>query len=101
MKALDRARPAATAAAALATMCAASTLVPLFDSARWAVPVLATIAAMALTGAIARAAKVPAPLQPLLQLAVLLTLLTIQFAQPEAALGFLPGPVALEQLQVF
>lgn len=101
MSALDRARPAATAAAALATLCAATTLVPLYDSARWVLPVLATVAAMALTGALTRAAKVPAPVQPLVQLAVLVTVLTIQFARPEAALGFLPGPVAIETLQAF
>ncbi|TEX50838.1 MAG: hypothetical protein B7C55_08720 [Actinomycetales bacterium mxb001] len=101
MTALDRARPAATAAAALATLCAATTLVPLYDSARWVIPVVGTVAAMALTGAIARALRAPAPAQPIVQLAVLLTILTILFAQPAAAFGFLPGPVALEALQAF
>lgn len=101
MTALERARPAATAAAALATLCAATTLVPLYDSARWVVPVVLSVAAVAFTGALARAARVPAPFQPILQLGVLLTILTILYAQPEAALGFLPGPVALEQLQAF
>ena len=101
MSALDRARPAATAAAALATLCAATTLVPLFDSAQWVIPVVGTIVAMALTGALGRAVRVPAPLQPILQVAVLLTILTVLFVQPAAALGFLPGPVALEALQAF
>lgn len=101
MNAIERARPAATAAAALATLCAATTLVPLYDSARWVVPVILTVAAVAFAGAVARAVRLPAPLQPIVQLVVLLTILTILYAQPEAALGFLPGPAALEQLQAF
>ena len=101
MNAIERARPAATAAAALATLCAATTLVPLYDSARWVVPVILTVAAVALAGAVARAVRLPAPVQPIVQLVVLLTILTILYAQPEAALGFLPGPAALEQLQAF
>lgn len=99
MKALVRAQPALTAAAAFATVCAALALVPLFDSGRWVVPVLLITAVMALTGAVSRAVRLPAPLQPLVQLAVLATCLTVTFARPAAAFGFLPGPVALGELQ--
>jgi transglutaminase-like putative cysteine protease len=97
--ALARIRPAATVAAAVATLTASLSVVPLFDSGRWIVPTALAVIAMALTGAFSRAVSLPAPLQPILQVIVLLTLLTVMFAQPAAAFGFLPGPVALGELQ--
>ncbi len=97
--ALLRIRPAATIAAAIATMTASLSVVPVFDSARWFVPTALAIITMALVGAASRAVSLPAPLQPVLQLIVLLTLLTVMFAQPAAALGIFPGPVALGELQ--
>lgn len=97
--ALARIRPGATIAAAVATMTASLSVVPLFDSGRWIVPTALAIIAMAVTGALSRAVALPAPLQPILQLLVLLTLLTVMFVQPAAAFGFLPGPVALGELQ--
>lgn len=97
--ALLRIRPAATIAAAIATMTASLSVVPLFDSARWIVPTALAIITMALVGAASRAVSLPAPLQPVLQVIVLLTLLTVMFAQPAAALGIFPGPVALGELQ--
>ena len=96
---LARARPGATAAAALATVAAGVTLLPLFESLAWVGPTLLAVAAMAATGMLGRAISLPLPLQPILQLLVLLTLLTVMFAQPAATLGFLPGPTALEELQ--
>ena len=97
--ALTRIRPAATIAAALATMTASLSVVPLFDSGRWIVPTALAIMAMAVVGAFSRAVALPAPLQPVLQVLALLTLLTVMFAQPAAALGIFPGPVALGELQ--
>lgn len=94
-----RARPVATATAAFATLCATTTVIPLFDSARWIPPVLVAIALVALLGALSRAIGLPAALQPLLQLEGLLIWLTLLFARPEAALGIIPGPVALGTLQ--
>lgn len=96
---LERIRPLATAAAALATVTATMSVLPLFDSGRWIMPTLAGILAMALTGAAARAVSLPPPLQPILQLIVLLTVLTVMFVQPAAALGIFPGPVAITELQ--
>ena len=96
---LDRARLPATAAAAVATLTACATVVPLFDSARWVLPTLIAVLVIAATGALARAVALPAALQPLLQLLVLLTLLTITFVQPSATWGLLPGPDAIEALQ--
>ena len=97
--ALARIRPAATIAAAIATMTASLSVVPLFDSGRWIVPTALAILTMAVVGAFSRAVALPAPLQPILQLMALLTLLTVMFVQPAAALGIFPGPVALGELQ--
>jgi len=97
--AIARARPGATAAAAFATITAAASVIPLFSTLGWLGPTLLSILAMALAGMLARAVSLPLPLQPIFQLLVLLTLLTVMFARPEAAWGFLPGPVALEELQ--
>ena len=97
--ALTRMRPAATIAAAIATMTASLSVVPLFDSGRWIVPTALAIMTMAIVGAFSRAVALPAPLQPVLQVLTLLTLLTLMFAQPAAALGLFPGPVALGELQ--
>ena len=97
--ALTRIRPAATIAAAIATMTASLSVVPLFDSGRWIVPTALAILLMAAVGAFSRAVALPAPLQPILQLLALLALLTLMFAQPAAALGIFPGPVALGELQ--
>jgi len=97
--AIRRMRPLATFAAALATVTATLSVVPLFDSGRWILPTLLAIIAMSLTGAFARAVALLPPLQPILQLLVLLTLLTVMFVQPAAAFGFLPGPTAITELQ--
>jgi transglutaminase-like putative cysteine protease len=97
--ALERMRPLATLAAALATVTATCSVIPLFDSGRWIMPTLMAVLAMALTGAAARAVSLPAPLQPILQSLVLLVILTVMYVQPAAALGILPGPTAVAELQ--
>jgi len=94
-----RIRPAATIAAAVATMTASLSVVPLFDSGRWIVPTALAILTMSVVGALSRAVALPAPLQPILQVMALLTLLTVMFVQPAAAFGIFPGPVALGELQ--
>jgi len=96
---VDRVRPGATIAAAIATLTASLSVLPLFDSGRWIIPTLLSVITMAIVGATSRAIALPAPLQPILQLLALLTLLTVMFAQPAAALGIFPGPVALGELQ--
>ena len=96
---MTRARPLATVAAAVATLTASLSVVPLFDSGRWMIPTVVAVVTMALTGATARALGLPPPLQPLLQVLVLLTLLTVMFAQPAAAFGIFPGPVAIAEMQ--
>ena len=96
---LERIRPAATVAAALATLTASLSVLPLFDSGRWIIPTVISVLTMAVVGAASRAVALPAPLQPILQLLALLTLLTVMFVQPAAALGIFPGPVALGELQ--
>ena len=95
---LARARPTATAAAVLATLCATATLTPLFASGAWVAPVLMIVLVMGAIGLLCRAAYIPAWLQPLLQVGALLIVLTVMFAQPAAALGVFPGPVALDEL---
>lgn len=96
---IGRMRIAATLAGALATLTAALSLVPVFADATWVAPTLIVVVAMAVTGALMRGVGLPAPLQPIAQLLVLLTLLTWAFARPAAALGFLPGPMAISELQ--
>lgn len=96
---MTRLRPAATIAAALATITATVSVVPLFAEAAWILPTLVAVLLMALTGALSRAVALPAPLQPIAELLVLLTWLTWLFVQPAAALGFLPGPTAISELQ--
>lgn len=95
----ERVRPGATLAGALATATACVILLPLFDSGAWLAPTLAAIAIMALTGALARAIRLPIPLQPILQVAALVCLLTLYFARKVAVAGFIPGPVAIDQLR--
>lgn len=96
---IARMRLGATAAAALATITATVSVLPLFAGPAWVPPTLVAIALMALTGALARGVGLPPPLQPIAQLLVLLTWLTWLFVQPAAALGFLPGPMAISELQ--
>ena len=96
---IERIRPAATIAAAIATITASLSVLPLFDSGRWIIPTLLSVLLMSVVGAASRAVALPAPLQPILQLLALLTLLTVMFVQPAAALGIFPGPVALGELQ--
>lgn len=96
---IARMRPGATAAAALATVTAAVSVVPLFAGLSWIAPTLIAVLVVALTGALSRAVGLTPPLQPIAQLLVLLTWLTWLYVQPAAALGFLPGPMAITELQ--
>lgn len=96
---IARMRPGATAAAALATVTAAVSVVPLFAGLSWIAPTLIAVLVVALTGALSRAVGLAPPLQPIAQLLVLLTWLTWLYVQPAAALGFLPGPMAITELQ--
>ena len=92
-------RPGATAAAALATVTAAVSVIPLFAGLSWVAPTLVAVLLVALTGALSRAVALTPPLQPIAQLLVLLTWLTWLYVQPAAVLGFLPGPMAIGELQ--
>ena len=92
-------RLGATLAAALATITAAVSIGPLFDGAAWIPPTLVAVALMALTGALSRGVSLPPPLQPIAQILVLTTWLTWIYVQPAAAWGFLPGPMAISELQ--
>jgi transglutaminase-like putative cysteine protease len=82
-----------------AVMLAALALQPLLDRAWWLPRTLVVVAAITLAGALARALRLPAPLQPLLQAVTLLVSLTLLFARDEARWGVLPGPAALGALR--
>ncbi|HEX6887366.1 MAG TPA: DUF3488 and transglutaminase-like domain-containing protein [Candidatus Nanopelagicales bacterium] len=88
-----------TVAAGAATMISALALQPLLAGGWWIGESLLVVLAIGLTGGIARALHLPAPLQPLVQAAVLLVVLTVRFAPQDAIGGVLPGPGALEDLR--
>jgi transglutaminase-like putative cysteine protease len=84
---------------AVAVILAATSMRPLLDGAWWFPRTVAMVLAVAAAGAVARALRLPAPLQPILQAATLLVSLTLLFAREEARWGFLPGPAALGRLR--
>lgn len=92
-------RPRATAAAAFASFLAALTLTPVFQEAGWIPPTALVIALVGVVGWLARLARLPGVLHPLLQAAALLATMTRMFAPEHAWGGFLPGPVALADLR--
>lgn len=96
---MTKARLGATAAAAFATLTAATVLLPLFASPSYLISVFITVVAIAIAGAVARQVGLPAALHPVVGLLVLITVLTWMFALPAAFLGFLPGPAAIEELR--
>lgn len=85
-------------AAALAVVLASLAMQPLLDGGWWIPRTVVVVAAITLAGALARAIRLPAPLQPLLQAITLLLSLTILFAGEDALWGVLPGPAALGDL---
>jgi hypothetical protein len=95
----QQARSGATVLAAFATMTAALTLIPLFDSVFFLVPVLIVVLAIAAMGWIARFLGLPAIVHPIAAAVVWVTMLTWIFVLPEATWWIVPGPDAIEALR--
>jgi transglutaminase-like putative cysteine protease len=87
-----------TVCAALATMMAAFSLLPLTDGSGWYIRVLLLVCLQAGIGAGARRIPLARPLTVLVQALVSLIVLTAMFATHQAIGGLLPGPSALRQL---
>lgn len=83
---------------AVAVLLAATAMRPLLDGAWWFPRTVAIVLVIAAAGAGARALRLPAPLQPLLQAVALLVSLTALFARDQAIGWIVPGPAALERL---
>lgn len=96
---LSRARPGSSLASALATITASMTLVPLFDSAAFLVPVIAVVASITVIGFLVRFLGLPAIVHPVAAALAWLTMLTWIFALPAATWWVLPGPDAIDTLR--
>ncbi|MGK5632522.1 transglutaminaseTgpA domain-containing protein, partial [Streptomyces sp. URMC 123] len=86
-----------TMGAALATLLAACSLLPLVSPPGWLVQAAALLLAVSGTGTLARRVPLPRPLTVLAQAAVALLLLTLLFTRQHALLGLLPGPEAFRE----
>ncbi|MEU6267902.1 DUF3488 and transglutaminase-like domain-containing protein [Saccharopolyspora shandongensis] len=87
----------ATAAAALAVLCASTAFAGVLADSRWVFPALVTVLAVATIGALCRRVRWSLTLTMLAQLFGMLVVLSAQFAE-HALLGVLPGPAALGEL---
>lgn len=78
--------------AALATLLAATSLVPLMETPTWLVQAAALLGCQTAVGIVARRVPTPRPVTVLAQLAMSVLLLTALFVGDRAVAGFLPGP---------
>ncbi|MCT7354380.1 DUF3488 and transglutaminase-like domain-containing protein [Streptomyces sp. 15-116A] len=85
-------------AAWVATLLAASALLPLVEPATWIVQAAFLLAVQAGVGAAARRVPLARPLTVAVQALVTLVLLTVVFAREQALAGVLPGPDAFRFL---
>jgi transglutaminase-like putative cysteine protease len=79
-----------TVAAAAAVVLASSALAPVYDGWGWLLPVTGAVVVVALAGALARRARVPALLQPLAGAAALAAYTVLLYARDGLAYGVLP-----------
>ncbi|NJP51049.1 transglutaminase domain-containing protein [Streptomyces sp. SBST2-5] len=87
-----------TLAAWLATLLAASALLPLVKPATWIIQAAFLLAVQSGVGAAARRVPLPRPLTVAAQALVTLLLMTLVFAREHAFAGVLPGPDAFRSL---
>ena len=95
---VDAARPTQSVLGALALLLTSATLVPLFTSNRWVLPVAATVTVIALVGFVLRAVRMPALLVVVGQLIALTATLTLVFTDA-GVFRVLPGPAAISRLR--
>lgn len=97
---LVRGRPWATIAAAIATMTASLTLLPLFEGPGFLPSVAAVVMAVGVVGFLCRAVGLPAITHPIATALAWLTMLTWLFVLPAATWWVLPGPGAIDALRI-
>lgn len=83
----------------VAVLASALAMQPLLDGAWWVPRSFVVVLGIVASGLLVRGLVLPAPLQPLLQAAVLLELLCLLFAREQLRWNVLPGPAALTQLR--
>jgi transglutaminase-like putative cysteine protease len=83
---------------ALATMTASVSLLSVFSSTVWMMPVMVSIAVVAATCAIVRASPLPSAFEPVLAAVGVLVWVTVLDARSEAHAGFIPGRLAFRHL---
>jgi transglutaminase-like putative cysteine protease len=83
----------------LAVLMGAMCMQPLLDGAWWVMRTVVVVVVIVGVGGASRSLRVPAPLIPLLQFAVLIVSLALLFARDEARWGLLPGPASLARLK--
>jgi transglutaminase-like putative cysteine protease len=88
------------ALAALATLLAMWSLAPVVEGNQWQGACLLAVLVVAVSGMLLRLVHLPPLVVGLGQLAVGVMALTAYFAGPDAVLGLLPGPAALESLKI-
>ena len=93
------ARLRVTGFAALATLLGSLALLPIYDSYGWLPKVVAIVAVVAITSALAHQVRFLAAAAPLLTVVTWLVALTLMYAHSVAPWGLLPGPAALQQLR--
>ncbi|MFJ2894669.1 DUF3488 and DUF4129 domain-containing transglutaminase family protein [Streptomyces sp. NPDC087218] len=82
----------------VATLAAATSMLPLVDPASWILQAAFLLAVQSGTGALVRRAPVPRAVIVATQALVMLVLLTVVFAREQAPAGVLPGPEVLQRL---
>jgi transglutaminase-like putative cysteine protease len=84
----------------VSVLVASSCVQPLLAGVWWLPGTAVVVGAVVAVGGLVRTARLPAPLQPLLQAMTLLVVLSLLFTEPEPGWGrLLPGPTDLEQLR--
>jgi transglutaminase-like putative cysteine protease len=83
---------------ALATMTAAVSLLSVFSSTVWMMPVMVAVAVVAGVCALVRASPLPSALEPVFAALGVLIWVTVLDARSQAHLGFIPGRLAFRHL---
>ncbi|MGW2183141.1 transglutaminase TgpA family protein [Streptomyces sp. NPDC001732] len=82
----------------VATLTAATSMLPLVEPATWILQAAFLLAVQSGTGALVRRAPVPRVVIVAVQTLVMLVLLTVVFARGQAVAGVLPGPETVQRL---
>jgi transglutaminase-like putative cysteine protease len=89
-----------SAYAALATIATATSLISVFKTTAWVVPVFGAIIIVAGSCALVRSSPLPSALEPIAAALAILLWVTFLFARSKAHLGFIPGRLAFHHLDL-